>query len=187
MKLAMNLLNYKIYLYTVFFISFQCFAFNLDYIKLQHAGEIGSYAVGIGGSSESDRYSLEFFHGVVPAELGGRTIETMALKNNLKLFTLDVYYFATKFYTGLNIYKVKGKRYETFGNNDYPDRYYRIGSVRWQLYLGGEFLVPSQDKQRLYFESGLNDIVLLSYYRNPDYINPMDYVSLALGYIYKFR
>ena len=160
-------------------------AYFLDYVKIQHAGEIGTYALGI-GKNVSKNYSVDFFHGRVPLDIGGEEIDTYAVKNNFNLFelTFDPVVFHT--YCGIAIYHVTGLDYQSSRHSSYPEDYYRYGSIRGLLYLGEKVRFGKGLKKEFYFEAGLNDIVITNYINNSNVIDPLDYVSLALGFGYKF-
>jgi hypothetical protein len=161
-------------------------AYLIDYGKIQHAGEIGYYAFGI-GKNVSTKYRFELFHGVVPKHEGGIRIETMAMKHIYRLSRFDSYNILLGLYVGLNIYKVKGARYEPSKDNAYPKGYYRIGSIRALFFLGSNISLRKIENHKFYFESGMNDIVLQSYFLNSETVNPLEYVSLAVGYKYHFK
>ena len=79
-----------------------------------------------------------------------------------------------------------GLKYQTSRHESFPQEYYRMGSLRG-LFYWGMTLESLKNKYHMgYFEAGLNDIILTNYYNNPDVIDPLEYVSLALGYGYKF-
>ncbi len=182
----MNLKNSRFALFCVlFFLGQNTYARKFDYLKLQHAGEIGYYAIGI-GKQVSRIYSIEFFWGLVPKEVGGRNIETTAMKNFWKLGDIERWNISGDFYTGLNIYYVRGSRYQTSRDNRYPEGYYRIGALRGQFFVGGDFSHILYDKHHFYMESGMNDIVLINTMNNGNAVEYQNYISLALGYRYDF-
>lgn len=155
-------------------------------IKFQHAGEIGFYAPGI-GKQFNDLYRLEYYHGYVPKEKGGQEIETFALKNHFNMYKFELFENQLNYYMGVGIYHVTGLKYQTSRRGSYPQQYYRLGSIRGLFFHGLE-ISPIKYKQHFaYFEASLNDIVITNYYNNPDVINPIDYISLAIGYGYKFE
>lgn len=160
-------------------------AYMIDHLKFQYAGEIGTYAIGL-GKQFSENYSLDLFHGRVPQSVGGVEIDTYALKSNFSLFrhVLDPVIFYT--YYGVNVYHVTGLDYQASRHSSYPDSYYRVGSIRALLFIGEKVRFGEELKNEVYFESGLNDVVIINYLNNSDVINPFDFVSLALGYTYIF-
>lgn len=160
-------------------------AYFIDYLKVQHAGEIGTYAVGI-GKKFSKNYSLDFLHGRVPQSIGGVELDTYSLKNN---FHLKTFYFdpiGAVTYAGINVYHVIGLDYQTSRHGSYPDNYYRLGSFRALFFLGEKIQFGRELKNEIFLEGGINDIVLTNYLNNRDTINPFDFVSLATGYTYIF-
>lgn len=160
-------------------------AYFIDYLKIQYAGEIGFFSAGL-GKNFTENYSLEYFHGYVPEDIGGHEIETFSLKNNYKLFKLERWGYFSDIYIGANVYHVTGLEYQTSRHSSFPEEYYRLGSIRAMFYTGISIGSSKYSQHIGYFESGLNDIVLINYLNNKDVINPADYVSLALGYGYLF-
>lgn len=160
-------------------------AYFIDYVKIQHAGEIGTVAVGV-GKQFTKTYSLDFFHGRVPQGIGGVEIDTYALKNNFNLFTSNLDPVSLTTYLGINIYHVTGLDYQASRHASYPDDYYRLGSIRGLFYLGEKVSFGRELKNEIYFEAGLGDIVLVNYFNNKDTIDPLQYFSLGIGYTYIF-
>lgn len=161
------------------------FAYFIDYFKVQYAGEIGFLSAGI-GKNFTENYSFEYFHGYVPEDIGGHEIETFAIKNNYKFLKLERWGYSSDLYVGVNIYHVTGLEYQTSRHSSFPEEYYRLGSIRALFYTGLTLRSSKYSQHMGYFESGLNDIVLINYLNNKDVIDPKDYVSLALGYGYIF-
>ena len=172
---------------SLFYILFsaQALAGYVDYAKAQHAGEIGTIAFGV-GKKFTCIYSLEAFYGRVPKGFGGIEINTFAIKNNFNLYRFIVKEIPIDLYTGINLYHVTGRRYKSSTRSEFPDGYYRIGSLRGLLYLGQSISFGKKHKHSAYLESGLNDIVIVNFINNSDTINPIEYVSMAIGYSYRF-
>lgn len=169
----------------IFSYSYRTYAYFIDYIKFQHAGEIGYISAGL-GHNVTKNYSIEYFHGFVPEDIGGSEIETFAIKNNYTFYELESYGLYSELYVGVNIYHVTGLDYQSSRHPSYPEEYYRMGSIRGLLYTGFKIHASKFKNHFGYFESGLNDIVLINYYNNPDVIDLSDFVSLAIGYGYLF-
>lgn len=181
----MNLLIRKCSFLLFLFFSSQLQAAYIDVAKLQFAGEIGTLAFGV-GKQFTKIYSLDFFYGRVPESIGGIEINTFALKNNFNLFKFDFKNRPIRFYTGLGVYHVTGRRYKSSTRSEFPDGYYRIGSIRGLLYIGESISFGKKLKHRAYFESGLNDITLVNFINNSDSVDLFKNISLALGYSYYF-
>tara|TARA_Y100000780_G_scaffold132772_1_gene119397 strand:- start:110507 stop:111040 length:534 start_codon:yes stop_codon:yes gene_type:complete len=177
-------LNFKLLLIPICF-TFSANAYFLDYLKVQHAGEIGEIALGV-GKKFNRIYSLDYMHGLVREERGGTTIETIALKNNFQLYRFSHIFSYLDVYTGLAAYHVTGLKYQASRNNNYPESYYRIGSIRGLFYLGLKGALEEATKHEGYFEAGINDVWIENYVNNPDTVNLFGYVSLALGYSFIF-
>ena len=177
-------MNLKIFLKTIILLYFMTIinsTYSASYFKIQHAGEIGFYALGLSHNFNSV-YSFEIFHGIVPAYMNQRAIETASIKNNFNMFVFSKERISNLVYSGISFYHVKGKRYEPNVSTRAPHNYYRQGSIRGQLYLGISSMISGRNGHGLYFESGVNDIVLINYINNSHYIDIQKYTFLALGY-----
>ena len=165
------------------FMSFTNIAYSASYFKIQHAGEIGYYSLGL-SHNFNYVYSLEIFHGIVPAYMNQRAIETVSIKNNFNMFIFTKERTLNKIYSGISFYHVKGKRYDPNTSTTAPNNYYRKGSIRAQLYLGVSTMITGRSSHGLYFESGVNDIVLINYVNNLQNIEIQKYTFLAVGYCF---
>lgn len=170
----------------LFFLSFDCTAYFFDYLKFQHAGEIGEIALGV-GKKFTPFYSLDFLHGLVRSSVGGKRIETLALKNNFELRRFQFKNFASSLYAGISFFHVTGVHYRSSNLNAYPSDYYRLGSIRGLMYGGIKIKHLDKKHHQLFVESGINDVWVTNYYNNPKEINPFDYFSMAAGYTYLFE
>ncbi len=151
-------------------------------IILQYAGEIGKYSVGI-GKRINKYYSLSVHYGFVPATEIQNKIETYTFKNNLYIYSFGVEKFEIESYVGLALFHVPGNKYKTQELDGTPDDYYRQSSIRGLAYFGVD--VSYRKDVSLYFESGINDIWIISS-RNNDSIDYKDHVSLGIGGVYRF-
>ncbi len=149
----------------------------LDHAHLQFAGEVGFLSVGTGKAFS--RYTVGGMYGLVPKELaGGETIETVVLRQTYRFW--DWRRFVS--YVGLNAYHVLGLRYESSRYGRAPRSYYPVSSVRGLLSLGGEVATNGERDISFYAEAGLNDIWLTNWAVNGETVNPLDHVSLAMGW-----
>lgn len=182
----MNTFHFKILALVFLLAATPARAYFLDYFKVQHAGEIGEVALGV-GKRFGPVYSLEYLHGTVTEATGGTRITTLALKNNFDFYPFEYKDFYLDFYAGVMIFHVTGLRYQTRRVRQYPASYYSMGSLRGQLYLGAKGRWRRASPHQFYYEAGLNDVWLVKKLRNgSDAVNPFDYVALALGYNYLF-
>lgn len=132
-------------------------------------------------------YSLDYLHGVVREETGGNAIVSIALKNNFDFARFNIYKATyAVLYAGVMVYHVTGLRYQARRINRYPDSYYSVGSIKGLLYLGAKGGPSKSSPHQGYLESGINDLWLVNSLNNPKTIDPLEYVSLALGYAYLF-
>lgn len=184
-ELLIALLIRKYIISLVLFIPISANAYFVDYLKVQYAGEIGLFSAGI-GKNVTENYSVEYFHGYVPEDIGGHEIETFSFKNNYSVFGYERWGYYGDLYIGVNLYHVTGLEYQTSRHSSFPEVYYRVGSIRGLFYTGISLNSTKVSNHFGYFESGVNDIVLINYLNNTDVINLFDFVSLGLGYGYKF-
>lgn len=153
----------------------------INHFTSQFAGEVGVVSLGLG--KEFKRYSIGGMYGFVPAEVSGTSaIETITLRQTYEYF----HWKKLSFHTGLNIFHVLGVKYETSSYGESPDKYYPIGSVRGLLNLGVSAAFDKKEASIVYFEMGLNDIAITNYIANSDVINPINELSLAMGFKKRF-
>jgi hypothetical protein len=150
----------------------------LDHIHLQYAGQIGFLSAGV-GKKLGHRYSIGFMYGYVPhAMAGGPGIETFTFRQNFGLLDFGRH----QLYLGLNIFHVAGIRYATSQYGEAPRNYYAIGSWRGLLYLGIDTTIIKASGISFYVESGLNDIWIENSLANFPEVNPLEHLTLALGF-----
>lgn len=153
----------------------------MDNGLLQFAGEIGLVSVGL--EKNFKRYSIGGLYGTVPAEVsGGPVIETFALRQTYQFG----FWKRLDFYGGLNLFHVLGINYQTSKFRDAPKNYYSNASIRALLNLGIAVAMDLQESRSFYFEAGINDLWLANYVANASEINPLDQVSLGMGFKHKF-
>ncbi len=164
-----------------FFLLFFCFSSlsnakedGVDRIIFQHAGEIGTYVAGFGFDINSI-YEIALLYGHVPSSQSLSEVDTLAVKNNFNLYTKKKY----KFHTGIAIYHALNSQYKTYLNDDYPDSYYQIGSIRGLIYLGGQYILSR--KYSVFYEVGLNDLQIVDMYNNSTEELNNDSLSAAIG------
>src|SRR5690554_5474736 len=119
----MNMFRFKILGLLLLFAAAPARAYFLDYFKLQHAGEIGEVALGV-GKRFGPVYRLEYLHGTVGEAVGGTRITTLALKNNFDFYSVEYSGSYLDFYAGVMIFHVTGLRYQTRRVRQYPRYYY---------------------------------------------------------------
>lgn len=87
-----------------------------DHIKLQFAGGIGAFSVGIGYGSRSTKLEGDFIYGYVPKKVGGITIHTISSKITwFPLKKIELKSFAVKPLSfGLLVNYTFGKQYFLF-------------------------------------------------------------------------
>ncbi len=182
LEFSLNLLKCSVLLFLLLQSS-RAQAYFVDYLKVQYAGEIGFLSIGM-GKRFGEIYSLEVFNGYVPKSIGGSEIEAIAIKNLFDLIDFSLLEKNLIFYFGVNIYHVTGLDYQSSRHSSYPEQYYRLGSIRGLFSFGLDLNITAD--HGVYFESGLNDIILTNYFNNPDDVDVKKYVSHGFGYKYIF-
>ncbi len=170
-------------LYLILTYSSASFAYFIDHLKLQYAGEIGLVSIGM-GKQVTPSYSFDFFYGYVPESMDNNEIETFAFKNYYDVTSFGAFTKEINFYGGINLYHVIGLKYQTSRLSSYPRSYYRMASIRALLFLG--LNMNHRKNTKFYFESGVNDIWLINYANNAESLNISDYISHAFGWTYIF-
>ena len=152
----------------------------VDHMLVQHAGEIGFISFGVGRTTASG-YSFAGLYGVDPSDSSkASSIETFTLRQTFPLFSyekLDIYF-------GLNIFHPTHIRYRTEHYGEAPNGYYPIGAIRGLLNLGLRTRI--QQATFFYLEGGLNDVQIVNWVNNLNVLNPINSVSLGLGYGHRF-
>lgn len=157
-------LSCKIKIITLFVVlSFNSFA-NSNLV-LQHAGELGRVAIGLGKTYSF--YNIELIYGYHPE------INTYAIRNSFSLVKKN----KVKLNIGLTFYQVDG-----FSNNDIPNDYYEQ-SVNKRAYLF--YSISFREKEsEFFYENGINDVNMEAYYNND--INIDNLMSIGFGYRHYF-
>ena len=111
-----------------------------DFVTTQFAGNIGFLSVGAGRYLFNNKVQTSFLYGYVPKRIGGEHIHTIAMRNNIDLFSRT---FAQN--KQADLYFNLGINYETGRNSmnkledKYPDGYYSTNSFHFPLSLGIRF------------------------------------------------
>ncbi len=111
-----------------------------DYVKIQFAGGIGVFAVGIGYDSRNTKLEGDFIYGYVPKKIGGITIHTVSSKITwLPIKKIELKNLIVKPISfGLLVNYTFGKQYFLFSPENYPFNYYDHPTA---LHFGGVSLV----------------------------------------------
>ena len=160
----------------ILLMSFKAKAHNLIY---QYAGEMGQRVFGYGYDFNED-YRLDIMYGYVPSSMSSSSINTYAIRNNFNIYQ----YQRVTFGTGITLMHVVGDEFKGDKNN-VPENYYKQQS-NYRLYLYYNLEYDFDYNNRIYFENGLNDLSMESYYNNSERYGIAEYMSMGLGYRYKF-
>jgi hypothetical protein len=159
-----------------------------DHAKLQFAGNIGFFSLGLGYASRRETWEGDLYYGYVPESVGGLTIHSMTLKStwfpihpfNRKNFQLK------PLSLGLLVNYTFGKQYFGFTPENYPYDYYGFPtSLHVGAFAGGQVNLNHGGRifksTGIYYEVGTIDRQLLSYINNTGSLRPGNVLSLALG------
>jgi len=166
-----------------------------DYAKLQYAGNIGFFSVGVGYENKKGTLEGDFFYGYVPESVGGVTIHTVTSKLNWHTFGScnSGSYKIKPFTVGVLASYTFGKQYFGFSPENYPYDYYKFPTAfhagvlvggQANKRLGGN---SSIRKIGLYYELLTFDTEFLSYLNNTHALRLSDVVSMSLGLKLSFK
>ena len=156
-----------------------------DHFMLQHAGNIGFMAIGL-GYDMGHFYQLSLLYGFLNEQFGDSkvSVNTVSLKNNFSL-TKPLTKLHFKPTAGLAINW--GYTKNTFHKlpEHYPDKYYFQNKVHLAPFIGGEFshhITKSNYFKSVdfYYEFSSLDAYILEWIRR-DYIKLRDVLSLSIG------
>jgi hypothetical protein len=159
-----------------------------DHIKLQFAGGIGFFSLGIGYDNRNTKLEGDFIYGYVPKKIGGITIHTISSKITwFPLKKIEIKSLAVKpLAFGLLVNYTFGKQYFLFSPENYPYNYYdHPTALHFGGFMGGQISKALYDKRlkqlAFYYELITYDVELLSYLGNRKSLNLKDIFNVALG------
>lgn len=161
-----------------------------EYAKLQYAGGMGLFSVGIGWEyGKNQQWETDLSIGYVPKYSSERAKTTMTFKQNfipwrtsigknLQLEPLEC---------GLYVNTIFGKEFWTKEPSHYPDSYYGFSSrIRFHLFVGQRLKYDLPEQLRFlgksvtaFYEISSCDLYIVSAFVN--HLNPDDYLRLSLG------
>ena len=164
--------------------------YHPSHIKLQYAGNIGYFSLGLGKQYLDNRLALEVFYGYARASKAGTKINTIALKN--------AYYWPANLsfigpnnlniYLGLNLFYALDVRETNAPGCLRDDDGYPCNSIHIMPYVGAEFINSSFTTKSnilpdgVYWEIGVLDLFLVDYYHNRSYLSLKDIVNMSVGF-----
>ncbi len=163
-------------------------SFLPHHMKVQFAGGIGFLAIGAGYTHLKKKVDTDLYFGYVPEKIGGDEIFSLALKSTYSPWTLGKpkRYTFYPFSTGAFINYTFGSQFWIIEPDRYPDSYYGFPtSLRIGIFVGGRVRYQLKNKKvkgvGLYYEVGTNDLELISYIQNPEYLSPLKIINLSFG------
>ncbi len=137
-----------------------------DYVKVQFAGNIGFFSVGIGYKTFHNHVHSELLYGYVPASISkAKQIHIITIKNTLPLHTKKLKRVTLSPVTGLALSFETGNNSFLLLPNKYPKGYYYTNAFHFTFFVG-----PSIHRNfnnlniikgaSLYFELGTVDTYL---------------------------
>lgn len=160
------------------------------YSKLQYAGGMGLYNIGLGWAyGKNKRWETDVFFGFIPRYSSDRSKITMTLKQNFipwkkpigKTFVLEPLTCSLYFNT------VFSDEFWTQEPDRYPKGYYNFSTrVRTHISVGQRLCFNIPDEKRIFsrsitafYEIGTCDLYVVSAFTN--HLNPEDYLRLSFG------
>ncbi len=166
-----------------------------DFATLQYAGSIGMFAGGGGYSIFHDKATVELLFGFVPGSVGNAPLETITLKFTAAPWKVRFNQGITwqPLTMGTYFCYTPGREFSSDLPSWYPDGYYWWSeAVRVNIFIGGSASIRT-DRLRhisrldLYYELGTNEIKLVSYVQNPDYLSVGKIIHAGVGLRVHFR
>lgn len=162
-----------------------------DHIKLQYAGGIGFIALGAGYESKKGKTEGDFFYGYVPKKIGGVEIHAITGKftwSPFKIINKGLVQIKPLSFGVLFNYTF-GEQYFLFSPDNYPYNYYNYPTaLHGGFFIGGQINCKPLKTRKLgfYYELGLYDFALASYFSNRKALAISDIVHLGMGVKYAF-
>lgn len=165
-----------------------------DHSKLQYAGGIGFFSVGIGYKTKKDKLHGDLYYGYTPESVSGVSIHALTGKATwFPLKNIEHKTFQIRPLTaGVLVNYTFGKQYFGFTPENYPYDYYDFPTAfHVGAFVGGQ--VNKQLSSRrgikrigLYYELGTYDVELISYIGNRKALSVTDILNLGIGIITSF-
>lgn len=165
------------------------------YQKLQYAGAMGLFSLGVGWDyGKKKQWESDFFLGYLPKFDGDKGHLTVTLKQNYipwKLPIRESRWMGEPLTVGLYMNKIFGDEFWTREPDKYPDGYYGLATnTRLNIAVGQRITFNTKpiglSKQvTLFYELGTNDLYIISYLLNR-YLKFTDIFSLSLGLKFRF-
>lgn len=137
-----------------------------DYVKMQFAGNIGFFSVGVGYQFLNNHLYSELLYGYVPASISkAKQIHTITIKNTFPIVTKKFNTFALSPITGFTISFETGNNSFLILPDKYPKNYYSTNAFHLTFFIGASVhkdFINSKIIQEadLHFELGAVDTYL---------------------------
>jgi hypothetical protein len=155
----------------------------------QFAGFIGMYSLGAGYHYWKERANSSLVYGYVPDKFASYPVHTIALKNTLRLFTINKSQkVIPAFYAGFSLNCEVSRHAFVILPDYYPNGYYGPQALHFTFFTGLKTKIPLKDNMALepFAELGTLDSYLWYSYYN-DEVDLDDVIRLALGLNFKLR
>ena len=162
--------------------------------KLQFAGSIGFFSVGMGYKINKDKLHTDLYYGFTPKSVGGLDIHALTAKATW--FPLKDKRFKGLYIrplsAGLLVNYTFGKQYFGFTPDNYPYDYYGFPTAfHIGGFIGGQVNKKISNKGLvknigIYYELGTIDVELLSYVGNTKALALSDIINLGIGIVTSF-
>ncbi len=157
------------------------------YTKLQFAGGIGFFSLGVGYNNRKEKLEGDLYYGYVPKKIGGDDLH--AITGKLTWLPLKgglfkkIHYKPLSF--GLLVNYTFGKQFFLFDPELYPYKYYGFPTaLHVGGFIGGQASVKTKklfNKVGLYYELGTMDALLISYLNNEKDLTLPEIFNLGIG------
>lgn len=163
---------------------------QLNYFKMQYAGNLGLLSLGIGKTYFSNRLNVDLNYGYLPKLANSEQVHTFAIKSGYYFFKAPVLKIPVGGYAGASVtYSITNNTYAKYPNH-YPKGYYDLANAfHVNPFLGVSLDLHSNKNKRgfilLFAEIGTVDYLIWNDIRNRK-ISGKDIWNLSMGFAITF-
>lgn len=162
---------------------------SLDEMKIQFAGNIGFFSIGVSKRFFQNKLDSSLFYGHVPERIGGRALNSLAVKNSYHFFDLfnrNHHYAST--YFGFSLIYTEEVSVNTLKMNLEGQEQPPANSINVMPYFGLLLSTAKLNDKKLprssiYVEVGMLGVLIESYLINHNGLESdiTDYANIAVG------
>ncbi|MFD1768252.1 hypothetical protein [Sphingobacterium suaedae] len=156
-------------------------------IKLQYAGNIGMFAVGVGYVTPNQKWKADLLYGIVPSDYADDPIHSLTVKG--KYTPINRQYgngvHVNWFHTGMLFNYSLGNKY-FLGLPEYYDKgyYYFPTALNVGVFVGSEIRYK---KWGIYYELGTTEKRVINYAKNTRSIDFNEIWNIGVGLVYHLK